>query len=265
MSNRTTWKLPALVVALTFFLCAPALAGKAQIPKTGQTECYDTYGTVIDCTDSGQDAAIQAGVAWPSPRFKDNADGSVTDKLTGLMWTKDANLMATRDPGWDAYGTPGDGIVSPQNALDYIKKLNAEKYLGHEDWRLPNIVELESPINAYVFSNALSENSPFTNFQAAVYISSTLYENSLIAFSGFTYSPNQPYESLKSSGYVWPVRSTQSGKRQNAIALLPLPHTKSTAQEQGRMVKYRLALAGLSSQHLIAVSPIDSSPPSTVQ
>jgi len=164
MSNRTTWKLPALVVALTFFLCAPALAGKAQVPKTGQTECYDTYGTVMDCTDSGQDAAIQAGVAWPSPRFKDNANGSVTDKLTGLMWTKDANLMATRDPGWTPSAgkvspSPKNaldstttstittnpwpaGKVSPEIALDYVKKLNTEKYLGHEDWRLPNIVEL---------------------------------------------------------------------------------------------------------------------------
>ena len=220
MNRKTTWKLPALGVALTFFLCAPALAGKAQVPKTGQTECYDTYGTVMDCTDSGQDGAIQAGVAWPSPRFKDNADGSVTDKLTGLMWTKDANLMATRDPGWQPTNDTSTyplGCVSPTLALEYVKKLNNELYLSHTDWRLPNIVELESLINTYIFSTAVSGNAPFTNFQETGYTSSTWLRTVSGGYvSIFGYSLGQPYIYTYTLlyNYVWPVRSAQTGKIQ---------------------------------------------------
>ena len=43
--------------------------------KTGQTSCY----SVIDCEGTGQDGETQAGVAWPSPRFTDNGDSTVTD------------------------------------------------------------------------------------------------------------------------------------------------------------------------------------------
>jgi hypothetical protein len=32
------------------------------------------------------DGEIRAGVAWPTPRFTDNGDGTATDNLTGLTW-----------------------------------------------------------------------------------------------------------------------------------------------------------------------------------
>src|SRR3989338_10110057 len=48
------------------------IAGTIQLPKTGQTKCYDTVGAEIDCKGTGQDGEIQAGVAWPDPRFTDN-------------------------------------------------------------------------------------------------------------------------------------------------------------------------------------------------
>ena len=61
------------------------------VAKTGQTICYNVDGTVIDdCTGTGQDGEYQAGKPWPNPRFMDNEDGTVSDILTDLMWTKDA-------------------------------------------------------------------------------------------------------------------------------------------------------------------------------
>ena len=73
-----------------------------------------------------------------------NGNGTVTDRLTGLMWVKNGNLMASRDPGFDTDGTAGDGQVTWQHALDYVAKLNQERYLGYSDWRLPNVNELRS-------------------------------------------------------------------------------------------------------------------------
>jgi hypothetical protein len=75
-----------------------ALIGlRAQVPKTGQTKCYNASGTEILCSSTGQDGELQKGVDWPSPRFTDNSNGTVTDNLTGLIWLKNANWAnATR-------------------------------------------------------------------------------------------------------------------------------------------------------------------------
>ena len=46
---------------------------------------YDSSGNVIPCEGTGQDGDIQAGVAWPDPRFVEVGE-CVTDNLTGVMW-----------------------------------------------------------------------------------------------------------------------------------------------------------------------------------
>ena len=82
-----------LALSVLFLLLASvAVAGTVDLPKTGQTKCYDTSGAEIPCAETGQDGDIQAGVPWPEPRFTDNGDGTMMDNLTGLMWTKNANL-----------------------------------------------------------------------------------------------------------------------------------------------------------------------------
>ncbi|MCW9078616.1 MAG: hypothetical protein OQK74_05525, partial [Gammaproteobacteria bacterium] len=44
----------------------------APVAKTGQTSSWAP----------GDDGDLEKGVAWPSPRFTDNLDGTVTDNLT---------------------------------------------------------------------------------------------------------------------------------------------------------------------------------------
>jgi len=125
------------LLLLLFSFPLTSFAGSVQLPQTGQKTCYDINGVVILCPGTGQDGDIQAGVAWPNPRFIDNSDGTVTDQLTGLMWTQDGNA-------------PGPAVCSPaitktwQGALDYVACLNTNAYLGYTDWRLPNVNELES-------------------------------------------------------------------------------------------------------------------------
>src|SRR5512139_3706494 len=80
-----------LLLALPFV----SQAATIQLPRTGQTACYDARGVVIACANTGQDGDKQAGIAWPSPRFTDNKDGTVSDNLTGLIWLKDANCTDT--------------------------------------------------------------------------------------------------------------------------------------------------------------------------
>jgi len=183
-----------------------------KLPKTGQTTCYDSSGTVISCTNTGQDGDLQKGVAWPNPRCTANDDLSITDNLTGLVWAPNGNLMSTRDSHWEKQGPASDGTVTWQHALDYVAKLNAENYLGHNDWRLPNIKELKSLINvAQPNTAAWLNNQGFTNAQAGdFYWSSTSYTNDAAKawVVDMTYG-NMNYFNKANNHYLWPVRGGQ--------------------------------------------------------
>jgi len=68
------------------------------------------------------------GPAYGKNDFVDNGDGTVTDRATGLVWTKADS------------GKPMDW----QQALAYAESL---KLAGHDDWRLPNVKELQSIVD----------------------------------------------------------------------------------------------------------------------
>ncbi|HZN58167.1 MAG TPA: DUF1566 domain-containing protein [Planctomycetota bacterium] len=109
-------------------LCTPTAVPKG-LPRTGQSTCYEPRGAVVDCTSetcAGQDGFYQTGCSNQG-RFVDNGDGTVTDTCTGLMWQKDTGNDAKR--------------LVWCNALAYCEDLELG---GHDDWRLPNVRELQS-------------------------------------------------------------------------------------------------------------------------
>jgi hypothetical protein len=61
----------------------------APVPKTGQTTSYGN--------DTRDDGALRKGVAWPTPRFTDNNNNTVTDNLTGLIRMKDTQFFGLRN------------------------------------------------------------------------------------------------------------------------------------------------------------------------
>jgi len=170
-------------------------SSRVLIPKTGQTVSRDANAMQAD------DGALQAGQAWPSPRFRDGGDGTTTDRLTGLIWSTDADVMASRDPTFDGDATAGDGNVTWQHARDYVAKLNAEAYLGHSDWRLPNIRELRSLSNygAGDISEWL-DGQGFANVYPYAYWSSTTWRS----------SPDQAWYFWLWSGHIAPVAKTMA-------------------------------------------------------
>ena len=74
---------------------------------------------------------VRGNPAYGKNDLHDNGDGTVTDRATGLMWSK-ADSKAGMN--WEA-------------ALAWVQTRNAEKYLGHSDWRLPNAKELQSLVD----------------------------------------------------------------------------------------------------------------------
>lgn len=140
-----------LVLILTI---ATSHAASLQLPATGQTISQA----------AGDDGAIQAGKPWPVPRFTANRNTSVSDNLTGLVWSGEAPPMAASFTG----------PISWQQALDGIKRLNAEAYLGFSDWRLPNLNELASLLHlGEPLPSAWLGRNGFSNTVAASYWSSS--------------------------------------------------------------------------------------------
>ena len=76
--------------------------------------------------------------------FTDNGDGTITDSATGLMWAQSDH-----------------GEVNWEDALAYAQTMNAQNYLGHDDWRLPNVKELHSIVDY--------TRSPDTSSSAAIH------------------------------------------------------------------------------------------------
>ena len=187
------------------------------VPVTGQTGCWNSSGSSIDCAGTGQDGEYQLGhLPAVSPgnldRFTDNGDGTVTDNLTRLVWLKNADCAgavknwstalsysnALYDGCTNCFGTSGDCGLSDSSSAG--------------DWRLPNVNELHSlVVDSGQTNPALPPGHPFSGVQSSSYWSSTTYAPST-SYAWYVYLSNghvyvgdaktYPY-------YVWPVRGGQ--------------------------------------------------------
>jgi len=163
-------------------------AGSVQLPKTSQTVSFI----------AGDDGDLQSGKPWPEPRFVDNNDETITDMLTNLIWTKDANA-------------PGPTACVPattktwEGAFDYVSCINDNKYLGKTDWRLPNINELMSTATFGLSRRLpLIEDEGFYNLKGYYWSSNTYSRDSTSALSWCGPAICKEYKSV--AKYVWPVR-----------------------------------------------------------
>lgn len=104
----------------------PARDAWYPVVGTGQDACYSADGARIDCSSTagkGQDA----GHHGHAPAYVDNGDGTVSDKVTGLMWSQ-----------------------APSTPMPYAQAeayARASRLGGHADWRVPTIRELYSLID----------------------------------------------------------------------------------------------------------------------
>ncbi len=195
--------------------CLSELGDLIDVPKTGQTLCYNGAGDPVACEDTGQDGDVQAGVVWPSPRFVDKGDGTIQDNLTGLVWLKDANYVATLGTVPEA---TSDGRLEWTQSLDFVADMNAGVYpnFGYTDWRAPNMNEIESLFHAGVqnpaewlvsqgFINVPSDpRNPFDSW----YWSSTPHSGSYIWRLDFLTGTVETGRKIGQQ-YTWPVRLGQ--------------------------------------------------------
>lgn len=179
------------------FYVIPCMRGNyAPVPKTGQTTPSDT----------GTDGALRKGVAWPTPRFTDNNNGTVTDNLTKLIWMKNAGVIGlqTWDDALSIAATLGNGTYDLTDGSN------------QGDWRLPNLRELQSLVDIAFSNPALpntmgtgvwEEGTPFQGVQSDSYWSSSTAAGSpTTAWYVFFYDGFALYTDKVNNSNVWCVR-----------------------------------------------------------
>jgi hypothetical protein len=112
------------------------------VVDTGQRRCFDNTGRIAPSAPGqaffGQDAQYDG----PTPRYRDNGDGTVSDVNTGLMWVRARGETVT----WD----------------DAVAQASRCRVGGYDDWRMPTIKELYSLIQFDGgFHRTISQSKPY--------------------------------------------------------------------------------------------------------
>jgi hypothetical protein len=126
------------------------------IPATGQTTAYPAQNngdvTPVDVPDDG---TLQRGATL---KYAVRKDGTVKDANTTLIWEvkcSGVGCPALHDVN-NAYPWSGNGTTD--TIWDWRAAINAEGgkgYAGHNDWRIPNVRELQSIVDYEGLSPAI--------------------------------------------------------------------------------------------------------------
>lgn len=143
---------------------------------------------------------------YVSAQFTDNADGTITDNLTNLIWQK----------------TPYSDSITWEDALNYAETLSLN---GFSDWRLPNIKELQSINDESLINPSLNINYFSTGNAKKYWSSTTLPNHTTEAWYLDTHFGITTYAQKTAKNYVICVRgdfnistTVTENKMQNIIA-----------------------------------------------
>lgn len=226
-----------LLVAITLLSCFGVMNALAwSVPDTGQTKCYDSAGNIIPCPAEGvafygQDASYTINPMSYTKLAEDGTDLSpgaaawamVRDNVTGLIWENktDDGTIHDKDNAYTWYdsspetnggnaGTPGIGT----DTEDFINTLNAAKYGGHSDWRLPTLKELTSIVNYSILNPGPAINVDYfpntVGDYGAYYWSSTTCANN--TGNAWVIDFGDPFDYSRPKSNSYRVRAVRGGQ-----------------------------------------------------
>lgn len=120
---------------LTTPIALPAITGYP-IVDTYQMKFYDNESEISKPKEGDPFYGQDANYSGNQPSYTDNADGTITDNVTGLMWQKSPD-------------TNGDGRLDAKDKKTYKQAVEGAanfRLNGYTDWRLPTIKEQYSLI-----------------------------------------------------------------------------------------------------------------------
>jgi hypothetical protein len=125
--------------------------------------------------------------------FIDVGDGTVLDAATGLMWAS----------------AHAEALMTWEDALAFADQMNTENYLGYNDWRLPDVRELQSIVDyTGVFpaldTNVFETEGADTYFwsSTSAYISPRDTAHYFAWYVAFGYAPDPDGEDIHGAGAV---------------------------------------------------------------
>jgi len=156
----------------------------SDLAQTGQT----------NSETKADDGELKLGVAWPSPRFTDNRDGTLTDNLTGLMWVKDS-FCANNFISGAATSIWQESIAFSIALNDHSLATPCKEYTArYEDWRAPNINELTSLFRAGLTNNTdISEWLFIPDDQSGAFSEIGIVANSVWTSTSVAANPDQAW------------------------------------------------------------------------
>ncbi|ELA09563.1 hypothetical protein MOMA_04135 [Moraxella macacae 0408225] len=205
----------------TVKIAKPKITASTNLPVTGITLCGNDDKNNVECgklegnwRGLQQDGEVQAGQKMSYELRQHNNETCVVDKVTGLTWEQKTDSYDGLRSKYKQYtwynsdpktngGNAGDAYSD--NTEKYIKELNASKYCGYSDWRLPTYVELDSIVDYSGEKPKL--NSIFSNNQEDFYWSSTPNVNFITYVWGVNFDGGLSYGNKFDALYVRAVRS----------------------------------------------------------
>jgi len=132
-----------------------------------------------------------------------DGDGTITDNRTGLMWVQSGYADEDTTPATTYTPSGNWRKYTWENAILYCERLD---YAEYTDWRLPNVRELESIVDAGEQSPSIN-TTYFLNTENSWYWLSTTYvpTTTMAWYVGFTLGRVSP-TAKTGSYYVRPVR-----------------------------------------------------------
>lgn len=126
------------------------------------------------------------------------SNGTVTDRQTGLEWSRDAALS--------------EFPLSWREAFEFLTHLNEDHFGGHDDWRLPDRRQLFSIVSHDRIDPALPRDHPFENVFPGYYWTATTSARLPDQAWYIHLGGAKIYRGMKYASYmVWPVRTADIG------------------------------------------------------
>ncbi len=220
------------------FICLIAVASHAAtpLPDTGQIKCYNDTAE-ITCPAAGQDYYGQDGsysINTPSYTKLDENGNTlptsatswvmVKDNITGLIWEMKNNKDGVKDytnphdadntynwydPNIATNGGDSGYDKNGTDTKDFIDALNAAKFGGFTDWRMPTLKELFAIGNHGISSPSVNQGY-FQKTGTSYWSSTPTGYNSFVAW-GISFSgPQNTTGDKATSSYALAVRGGQT-------------------------------------------------------
>ena len=153
-------------------------------------------------------------------RFSDNGDGTITDKVTGLMWQKGENAR--------------------MNWYDALNACQKMELAGYADWRLPNIKELNTILNLTYQDGWWYYKTffPADGLQPPLlhYFSSTSYEKTYAWVTNFCFGYDGYYANKNATLLFRAVRHIEPPQQPTVCFVLPDSGQACCYDDEGRHI-----------------------------